>query len=106
MNGRVERGSGLLETAVKISGDLDVHHFTASHVGVRGLNGTENAGEFACLRINLCDREAHGANTIDVALVVVLLQLLVIASQCHQTLGVLHTGGEGRPLGSMKLLVR
>ena len=59
----------------------------------------EHASEFAGFRIHLGDREAHGSHAIDVALVVVLLELLVVATQCNQTLGVLNTGGEGTTLG-------
>ena len=50
----------------------------ATHVGVGRLDGAEDASELTGLRIDLRDRQAHGADTVDVALVVVLLELLVI----------------------------
>ena len=86
-----QKRSGFLETAVEVTGDLDVHHLAASHIGIRRLDGTEDSSEFAGLRIHFGDRETHGAHTIDVALVVVLLELLVITTKSNQALGVLNT---------------
>ena len=91
--------SALFQTSVKITTDFHVDNLASSHVGVGRLGGREHAGEFAGFWIHLGDREGHLTNAIDVALDVLAIQFLVVTSQTNQTLGIVHTGGEGTTLG-------